>query len=90
MTDDKTTTKDSTNPPPANISEFNTITGLVFSRLLRAISSLVDLDQEAIASAMGTLSSWTDFLQSGRQFTEVFAHSLNWLSNEGYVQFGGT
>jgi hypothetical protein len=89
MTDDKITTKDSTTPPPANISEFNTITGLVFSQLYGQFPVSVDLDQGAIASAMGAVSPSTQVLQSGRQFTEVFAHSLNWLSNEGYVRSAG-
>lgn len=89
MTDDKTATKDSTNPPPANISEFNTITGLVFSQLYGQFPVSVDLDQGAIASAMGAVSSSTPGLQSGRQFTEVLAHSLKWLSDEGYVRSAG-
>jgi hypothetical protein len=73
--------------PPANISEFNTITGIVFTQLYRQFPVAVDLDRAAVASAMGASS--THVLQSGRPFTEVFAHSLNWLTNEGYVRLGG-
>lgn len=83
----RTMTKDSTNPP-ANVSEFNTITGLVFSQLYGQFPVSVDLDQGAIASAMSVPSS-THALQSGRPFTQVFAHTLNWLSNEGYVRSAG-
>lgn len=69
--------------PQANISEFNTITGLVFTP--------VDLNRAAIESAMGAAfsSGSTNILQSGRPFTEVFAHSLAWLSNKGYVRSAG-
>ena len=81
------TTKGSTSPP-ANISEFNTITGLVFTKLYGQFPLAVDLDRAAIASEMGTAIS-SGSLQSGRPFTEVFAHSLTWLSDEGYVRSAG-
>jgi hypothetical protein len=74
--------------PPANIREFNTITGLVFTQLYGQFPVAVDLDRAAVASAMGASS--THVLQSGRPFTEVFAHSLNWLTNEGYVRSRGS
>lgn len=35
------------------------------------------------------LSGSTNVLQSGRPFTDVFVHSLAWLSNEGYVRSAG-
>jgi hypothetical protein len=81
----------SSTSPPANISEFNTITGLVFTQLYGQFPVAVDLDRAAIESAMSTafLSGSTGVLQSGRPFTEVFAHSLTWLSNEGYVRSAG-
>jgi hypothetical protein len=74
--------------PPANISEFNTITGLVFTQLYGQFPVAVDLDRAKIESAM-VASSSTNVLQSGRPFAEVFAHSLNWLSNEGYIRSAG-
>jgi hypothetical protein len=81
----------SSTSPPANISEFNTITGLVFTQLYKEFPVAVDLDRAAIESAMSTAFSGgsTNVLQSGRPFTEVFAHSLTWLSNEGYVRSAG-
>jgi hypothetical protein len=81
----------SSTSPPANISEFNTITGLVFTRLYEQFPVAVDLDRAAIETAMGAAfsSGSTNVLQSGRPFTEVFAHSLTWLSNEGYVRSAG-
>jgi hypothetical protein len=75
--------------PPANISEFTTITGLVFTQLYKQFPVAVNLDRAAIESAMGVASSSSHVLQSGRPFTEVFVHSLNWLSNEGYVRSAG-
>jgi hypothetical protein len=81
----------SSTSPPANISEFNTITGLVFTQLYGQFPVAVDLDRAAIESAMGAAfsSGSTNILQSGRPFTDVFAHSLAWLSNEGYVRSAG-
>ena len=80
-------TKGPKTPPPVNVSEFNTITGLLFTQLYRQFPVAVDVDRAAIESAMGV--STTYVLQSGRPFAEVFAHSLNWLSNEGYVRSAG-
>jgi hypothetical protein len=82
------TSKGSTSPP-ANISEFNTITGLVFTQLYGQFPVAVDLDRAKIQSAMVASSSSTNVLQSGRAFDKVFAHSLNWLSNEGYIRSAG-
>jgi hypothetical protein len=87
MTKGSTTTKGSTSPP-ANISEFNTITGRVFTKLYGRFPLAEDLDRAAIASEMGTAIS-SGALQSGRPFTDVFAHSLTWLSDEGYIRSAG-
>jgi hypothetical protein len=85
-----TTTKGSTTPPPDNIGEFKTITGLVFAQLYKQCPIAVDLERGAIASAVGVCSGdKSQVLLSGRPFTEVFAHSLNWLSEEGYVRSAG-
>jgi hypothetical protein len=37
---------------------------------------------------MGVANSSSQ-LQSGRPFTDVFVHSLKWLSDEGYVRSAG-
>jgi hypothetical protein len=78
----------SSTSPPTNISEFNTITGLVFTQLYEQFPVAVDLDRAAIETAMGAAfsSGSTNVLQSGRPFDEVFAYTLVWLSNEGYVR----
>jgi hypothetical protein len=77
-------------PPPINIAEFTTITGLVFTQLYKEFPVAVTIDQTAIESAMGVSApSSSHVLPSGKSFTEVFAHSLNWLRNEGYVRSGG-
>jgi hypothetical protein len=75
--------------PPPNISEFTTITGLVFTELYKQFPVAVNLDRAAIESAMGAASSSSHVLQSGSLFTDVFVHSLNWLFNEGYVRSTG-
>jgi hypothetical protein len=72
--------------PPSNITEFTTITGLVFNQLYEQFPVAVDIDRAAIESA---ISSSSHILQSGRSFDVVFAHSLNWLSNEGFVRSFG-
>jgi superfamily I DNA/RNA helicase len=82
-------TKEDLKAPPANISEFNTITGLVFTQLYKEFPVPVNLDRAAIESAMNVASSSSHVLQSGKSFTEVFVHSLNWLSKEGYVRSAG-
>jgi hypothetical protein len=74
---------------PANISEFNTITGLVLNQLYGQFPVAVNLDRAAIESAMGVASSSSHVLQSGKPFAEMFVHSLNWLSDEGYVRSAG-
>jgi hypothetical protein len=82
-------TKDSTKPP-ANIGEFNTITGLVFAQLYDNFPVPVEhLERGKIASVMGVSSGETSVLPSGRPFNEVLGHSLNWLSQEGYVRSAG-
>ena len=72
-------TKENLKSPPANITEFTAITGLVFTQLYEQFPVAVDLDRAAIESAMGTASSSSHVLQSGRPFTEVFVHSLTGL-----------
>lgn len=73
---------------PANISEFNTIIGIVFAQLYESFPVPADLhNRQAIASAMGVSSA--DALPSGRPFDEMLVHSMNWLSMEGYVRSAG-
>jgi hypothetical protein len=50
--------------PPANISEFTTITGLVFTQLYEQFPVAVTLDRAAIESAMRVASSSSHVLQS--------------------------
>ena len=52
----KTTTKGLTSPPPANISEFNTITGLVFAELYKHFPVAMHLDRAAIEFAIAVSS----------------------------------
>jgi hypothetical protein len=80
-------TKDSTKPP-ANINEFTTIAGLIFTQLYDQFPVAATLDRAKIESAMGVANS-SSSLQSGRPFSDVFIHSLNWLSNEGYIRSAG-
>jgi hypothetical protein len=80
-------TKDSAKPP-ANMGEFTTIAGLIFTQLYNEFPVAATIDRTAIASAMGVANS-SAHLQSGRPFTDVFVHSLSWLSNEGYVRSAG-
>jgi hypothetical protein len=77
---------------PANVTEFNANVGHVFAQLYEHFPvSIERLNRETIASAMGVPSSGesTYVLPSGRSFSQVFAHSLTWLSDEGYIRARG-
>jgi hypothetical protein len=69
--------------PPANITEFNTLVGVVFARLYeRFLNPLEHLDPEAVAAAMGIAVAMgiagqtsTHVLPSGSMFSEMTSHS---------------
>jgi|ERR1700716_2505993 hypothetical protein len=79
--------------PPANVTEFNVIVGLVFAQLYEQFPVPVGhLHEGAIGVAMGAAASseWSAHaLPSGRPLGEVLLHSVKWLSEEGYVRSGG-
>jgi len=82
---------DGSTKPPANITEFNTIAGLVFAQLYESFPVPVEnFNERAIASAMGIPGdSSTHVLPSGRPFLQMVGHSLGWLIDEGYVRSTG-
>jgi hypothetical protein len=46
--------------PPASITEFNTIVGLIFAQLYEAFPVSVDLiDRDGIARVMGVTGDWS-------------------------------
>lgn len=74
----------------ANIQEFNTIAGLIFAQLYRDFPILVDIDKTGLAKAMGVDGEWSKHrLPSGRTFNEMLAHTLSWLTAEGYTIAAG-
>jgi hypothetical protein len=83
----------SSSSPPANVTEFNVIAGLVFAQLYEQFPVRVGhLHEGAIGMAMGAAapSEWsTHVLPSGRSLGEVLFHSVKWLSEEGYVRSAG-
>jgi hypothetical protein len=77
----------SSTSPPANISEFNTIVGLVFAQLYKQFPTAIDLDRQAIADSFGVRrDNWAGHkLPSGKAFSEVFAGTIGWLKHENYI-----
>ena len=49
---------------PLNIEEFNTIVFLVFAKLYVAFPTVIDIDRQEIAKAMGRISGIGDFIGS--------------------------
>lgn len=85
------TTEGSTSPP-ANIAEFNAITGLVLAQLYAHFPVVIGLDRHAIANSFGVQgNAWGDHkLPSGKSFSDVYAGTLGWLRHENYIaSFGG-
>ena len=56
---------------PANIHEFNEITGVIFAQLYAAFPDLVDINADAVALALG--HSLEDKLESGRTFAAMLS-----------------
>jgi hypothetical protein len=76
---------------PLKIREFNTIAGLVFEQLYRAFPEVIDLDRRAIGKAMGVPESdWAQYqLPSGLSLAHMWAHTVGWLSSEGFIRSAG-
>jgi hypothetical protein len=76
---------------PPNISEFNTIAGLIFAQLYREFPLARDIDRPGIAKSMGVdAADWPNHtLPSGRSLNDVMANTIGWLSAEGYTSHYG-
>jgi len=70
-------------PLPPNIQEFNEITAVIFAQLYNAHPFPKDLDPDEVASVLAI--SRADKMPSGRIFNDVFAHTVSWLTNQGFV-----
>jgi hypothetical protein len=77
---------------PANIQEFNIISGLIFVQLYADFPVRLDIDRAVIAAAMDIPGvNWsTHKLPSGRIFSAVLNNTIDWLSAEGFVKSSGT
>jgi hypothetical protein len=77
---------------PSNIEEFNKIAGLIFAQLYRAFPVAEDIDRNAIANAFEVAEgNWaTHKLPSGRNFSELLAHTIGWLRVEEYTKAFGS
>jgi hypothetical protein len=69
---------------PPNIREFNDITAIIFSQLYISFPVPRSLSPDEIALLLAIKR--TDQLESGRPFNEVFAHTLQRLIKEGYIE----
>ena len=72
---------------PANIREFNQITGVVFAQLYSSFPIVRDIDPNEVAKALG--HNLTDKLESGRTFNEMLAYTLAWLVSQGFIYAAG-
>jgi hypothetical protein len=77
---------------PANIQEFNIISGLIFVQLYTDFPVRLDIDRAVIAAAMDIPGrNWsTHKLPSGRIFSAVLNNTVDWLSAEGFVKSAGS
>jgi hypothetical protein len=71
-----------------NITEFNTIAGLIFAQLYDAFPLPEDIDRPGIAEAMGAnRADWPQhILPSARTMNHVMAYTIGWLKDEGYIR----
>ncbi|MGU3536802.1 hypothetical protein [Methylobacterium sp. A54F] len=85
----------------ARIDYFNTIVGLIFAQLYENFPIPTDLDEEAIADAMGIEKKVPKgfdasegvyefgLLPSGDSFHLILSASREWLRDEGFIRAGG-
>ncbi len=82
------------------IDHFNTMVGLIFAQLYENFPIPTEIDEAAIADAMGVTKTPNsarehkqqfDFedLPSGDPFLAVFWAALTWLRDEGFIRGGG-
>jgi hypothetical protein len=69
---------------PANIREFNEITGVIFAELYAVFPDLKDINAEEVAKALGY--SIGDKMESGRTFSEVLSLTAGWLAAEEFTR----
>jgi hypothetical protein len=72
---------------PPNMSEFNQLTAIIFTKLYIAFPLVGEIEGEEVARTLG-LDSVDSTLPSGRKFDEVLRATFDWLANEGYIRGG--
>lgn len=75
------------NKLPANIREFNAITGVIFAQLYAVFPMIDDIDADVVARVLG--HSLGDKLESGRTVGDVLAHTVGWLASEEFIRSFG-
>jgi hypothetical protein len=73
---------------PPNVKEFNEITAVIFAQLYQSFPIQRELDPIEVAKVLAI--SETAKLPSGRAFNEVFAHTLERLIREDFVDSYGS
>ena len=71
-----------------NFQEFSAIAALILKRAYSNFPVGSDIDFNSVAQSM-ELSDMSAKLQSGRVFSNVAAHTLNWLIDNDYVRAAG-
>ena len=77
-----------TDATPANIKEFNEISGAILSVLYNSHPRPKKFDPSEIAQLIGV--SYNDVLPSGQSFANTFGHTILWLGSEGVINLVST
>jgi len=73
---------------PPNVQEFNEITAVIFGQLYLTFPAPRAMDPEFAAHMLG-LPDGRHGMSSGMIFKQVFAQTLKWLMDEGFVRGDG-
>jgi hypothetical protein len=73
---------------PPNMRDFNEITAVIFSKLFDAFPVARHINADEVAPVLG-IADIREQMPSGRLFKEVFAITLDWMINEGFVRSSG-
>jgi hypothetical protein len=70
---------------PPNLQEFNEITAVIFSQLYLTFPARRAMDPNFAAHMLG-LPDGRHEMPSGRAFEKLFAQTLQWLIDEGFIR----
>jgi hypothetical protein len=68
---------------PHNIQEFNAIAGAILAKVYESHPSPRTIAVDDVATALGRKPD--EQMPSGKQFIEMFAHTLHWLATNDFI-----